>query len=43
MTRLGASTPEFENESERVVWERLDSSLGAGSVLLPNLRLTSRK
>jgi hypothetical protein len=43
MTAQVSSTPEFEHESERVVWERLAATLGAGSVLLPNLRLTSRK
>ncbi|WP_323099822.1 nuclease-related domain-containing DEAD/DEAH box helicase [Intrasporangium sp. YIM S08009] len=33
----------FAHESERLVWERLSGTVADGTVLLPNLRLTSQR
>jgi hypothetical protein len=33
----------FAHESERLVWERLSGTVAEGTVLLPNLRLTSQR
>ena len=33
----------FAHESERLVWERLASGVAEGTVLLPNIRLTSQR
>ncbi|MEO6996887.1 MAG: nuclease-related domain-containing protein, partial [Terracoccus sp.] len=33
--------PQFENESERLVWQRLAATAPTDTVLVPNLRLTS--
>ncbi|MFM6849524.1 MAG: NERD domain-containing protein [Terrabacter sp.] len=33
----------FAHESERLVWERLSATVADGTVLLPNLRLTSQR
>lgn len=33
----------FAHESERLVWERLSGTVADGTVLLPDLRLTSQR
>lgn len=43
--RLGmiatGETPQFEHESERLVWQQLAATVSPDTVLVPNLRLTS--
>ena len=41
MVRVVGETPRFAHESERLVWERLSGGARTGTVLMPNMRLTS--